>query len=115
MPYKDPKKQKDAQRSHYLKRKDWFLGRQEQRRQRSREYIWSIKERSNCKNCDECHPATLDFHHRDPTKKNIEASKMIANKYSNARIDKELEKCDILCANCHRKLHFELKQDILAG
>ena len=45
----------------------------------------------------------LDFHHRDPSEKDFTVSQ-----YANLswdKIVKELEKCDLLCANCHRELH----------
>lgn len=108
MPYKDPKKQKAAKDASYKRNKRAVLDRQNEARRKARDYIWNIKENSRCKVCSEDHPATLDFHHRDPKEKYIGASKMVANKYSNTRIDEELSKCDTLCANCHRKLHHEL-------
>lgn len=46
--------------------------------------------------------AALDFHHRDPTKKDFAiAAKMT----SFEQVRAELDKCDLLCANCHRELH----------
>ena len=52
--------------------------------------------------------AALDFHHRDPKEKdfNIAHRKMILNE----AIKKELDKCDLLCSNCHREEH-EIKKD----
>lgn len=52
--------------------------------------------------------AALEFHHRDPTEK--DPSWSIG--WSLPRLKKELDKCDILCANCHREVH-HLKQDSL--
>lgn len=52
--------------------------------------------------------AALDFHHLDPTKKDF----TIAHKRGTAvndTIRAELDKCILLCANCHRELH-ELEQ-----
>lgn len=55
-------------------------------------------------NYDKC-PASFDFHHRDPTKKdmNINAFRCAFND----EIKKELDKCDLLCSNCHRELHYK--------
>ncbi len=63
---------------------------------------------SKCVKCgyDKCN-AALEFHHRDPSQKEINFSK-----YRNTSWDKnkqlvisELDKCDLLCANCHREAH----------
>lgn len=45
--------------------------------------------------------AALEFHHREPEQKSF----TIATKhgYSWAKLQAELEKCDLLCANCHRE------------
>jgi|19_taG_2_1085344.scaffolds.fasta_scaffold00490_3 hypothetical protein len=59
-----------------------------------------------CKKCgyDKCINA-LEFHHRDPSTKNDQWKTMSGWKWS--RILKELHKCDLLCANCHREVHYE--------
>ena len=48
--------------------------------------------------------ASLEFHHPDPNKKDIIGG--IAN-YSLKRIKKEIEECILLCANCHKELHYK--------
>ena len=40
-------------------------------------------------------------------KKENGISKMVADGYSIEKILKELKKCEVLCANCHRKVHFK--------
>jgi hypothetical protein len=47
---------------------------------------------------------SLDFHHINPKEKEINYSlfKTIFNK----RLIDELDKCILLCANCHRELHY---------
>ena len=58
-----------------------------------------------CINCgyNKCISA-LDFHHRDPSEKEFSISS-IKRKKLTEQIKKELDKCDILCSNCHRELH----------
>lgn len=47
----------------------------------------------------------FDFHHKDPTKKDFSPNGLnLANK-SWERAKKELDKCELLCALCHRKKH----------
>lgn len=48
--------------------------------------------------------AALDFHHRDSLSKEFSPSKQSSTKFSN-RIKLELDKCMLLCANCHREVH----------
>ena len=45
----------------------------------------------------------LDFHHDGD--KEFGIAKAIADNYSLEKIKIEMEKCDILCSNCHRELH----------
>ena len=47
--------------------------------------------------------SALEFHHSDPTHKEFALSKNID--YSYEKLLKEVEKCVLLCANCHRELH----------
>lgn len=58
---------------------------------------------AKCQICgyDKC-VAALDFHHRDPTEKDPLWNKS----WSIKRLKTELDKCDILCSNCHRELHW---------
>jgi len=49
----------------------------------------------------------LEFHHRDPSKKDFNVSSK-GHCRSWQRVKQEIEKCDLLCANCHRELHVEL-------
>lgn len=46
----------------------------------------------------------LEFHHRDPTQKEFGVGQNGLCR-SWERVKKETEKCDLLCANCHRELH----------
>lgn len=56
-----------------------------------------------CTECPEMDPACLEFHHRVPANKSGTVSNMMAGP-TNALLV-ELDKCDVLCANCHAKHH----------
>jgi len=54
---------------------------------------------------NECN-AALDFHHVNPKNKTFQMS--LTNMSRNAeKVAVELNKCILLCANCHRKVHAE--------
>ena len=50
----------------------------------------------------------LDFHHIDPSKKEGNIAKIITS-ISRKFLLSELEKCIVLCTNCHRKVHYNEK------
>jgi hypothetical protein len=56
-----------------------------------------------CKTCGEKDFRCIEFDHRDPLTKKFAISKMVGAGYGIKRIAAEIEKCDILCANCHKK------------
>lgn len=59
-----------------------------------------------CGKCgQEWHPAIYEFHHRDPSTKERDPSKMLSLSWE--RLSTELDKCILLCANCHRLTHHE--------
>jgi len=80
--------------------------RQRERRKAMRKWYRAYKATLECGVCGENHPACLDFHHLED--KNIEVSRCLQHGWSVERTLKEIEKCSILCANCHRKLHYGL-------
>ena len=53
--------------------------------------------------------AIFDFHHRDPNMKEFNVNNASLNKYSKSRIKEEAKKCDLVCANCHRLIHWDWK------
>lgn len=59
-----------------------------------------------CQKCGEMHYSCLDFHHREPETKTDNIGTLTQGTHKRSELFTELLKCDILCANCHRKLHF---------
>lgn len=45
----------------------------------------------------------LDFHHKDNTTKEFSISKVANRAWKNVK--NEVDKCSLLCANCHREIH----------
>ena len=66
-------------------------------------HILYVKRHSGCVVCGEDEPCCLHFHHRNPGSKLFEVSR--AGTRSLEEVKKEIAKCDVLCANCHAKVH----------
>lgn len=107
---------KEAQKRWYRKNKERMLQKQrEQRKEIRRWFREEIIAGLSCVKCGESHPATFDFHHRDPSKKEFSMREIADRKYSKTRILEEFKKCEVLCANCHRKHHFEERDVAQSG
>jgi len=87
-----------------IPKEEWeSLSRNVRCRRRKQSMVAEIKESEGCNNCGiDISPVALDLHHTDKDDKFMDVSTMITQGYSYDRIRKEVEKCDILCANCHR-------------
>lgn len=101
MPYKDPAKQKAAQRMHYERNKELFADRQRDRRSNVRKFVQNYKIENNvCIDCEISYPPhVLQFDHlRD---KSFTISGLGVKQKNIEDVKKEIEKCEIVCANCH--------------
>lgn len=67
-----------------------------------RSELWKFLKNSKCKACGNSDPEVLEFDHREQSEKNHNISEMLRD-YSWSTILEEIKKCDVLCANCHRK------------
>ena len=65
---------------------------------------WMLELKSRpCADCGGVFPVCcMDFDHRDGTEKAYNLGSMFAHHYSRELIQTELDKCDLVCANCHR-------------
>jgi len=78
----------------------------------SRYRVISMKRRAveylggKCKICgyNKC-LAALSFHHRDPAEKDFSFDKIKCSTWD--AVAKELDKCDLLCCNCHMEHHWD--------
>ncbi len=109
----DPEAVKQAGREHM---RAWRAANKDQDRKnytelRRRKKEWLDAQKVACKICGESRSACLDFHHRDASKKDADVSVAIAH-WSIKRLQKEIDKCDIICSNCHRVLHAEERETV---
>lgn len=81
-------------------------GRPKELAERAKQHYVDLKG-GKCERCgyDKCLGA-LEFHHRDPSTKKYQLNETtLACSGKHEEHLKELEKCDLLCANCHREVH----------
>ena len=75
-------------------------------KQRKTTYIRQLG--GKCQSCglelNNYNSAVFDFHHTNPQEKEYVWTKL--RLFSNSRIQNELAKCQLLCANCHRLAHY---------
>lgn len=98
----EKEKQRWAEDEDYRKNK---LNYMKQRRLYLTETVNDMKAVSGCVRCGEADPICLDFHHKDPNEKLHGISRLVQQCNSLDMILKEIEKCEVLCSNCHRKHH----------
>ncbi|HET9946317.1 MAG TPA: hypothetical protein VFR56_11760 [Actinomycetes bacterium] len=56
-----------------------------------------------CVDCGETDIRCLEFDHRDRSTKSAEISRLVAGAFAWEVLLREIEKCDVRCANCHRR------------
>ena len=100
--------QRQYNRNYYINNKEAEVKRAvkntKERRKRLRDLVNNIK--INCNRCNETHIATLQFHHTDPVTKEICIAEAVHRGWSDRKLLQEINKCEILCANCHAKEHY---------
>lgn len=93
---------------YYYKNREKEKQRTKQRTKKLKKWFKEYKKNFECENCGEDHPACLDFHH--PGEKDSGVTELVSRKNtSKKRIKEEINKCEVLCANCHRKEHSSIE------
>jgi len=103
--------QSEYRKEHYHKNKQKYIDKARNYTHSMIEWFIELKKTLKCENCPEDRYWVLDFHHRDPNKKDIEVSKLI-RLGSKKKILNEIKKCKVLCSNCHRDLHYQEKMRV---
>lgn len=82
---------------------------------KEKKILLEFKGKLSCEICgyDKC-MASLNFHHIDPNNKDFRLASIMHLKYENIQtlkkyIEDELDKCNVLCSNCHKYLHSDVE------
>ena len=101
-----PEREKEKDRRSYQKNKVWInknsKARSKAQKQRCVDYLGG-----KCMICgyNKCLGA-MDFHHREPSEKEFSITQV---RYKLEKLKPELDKCDLLCSNCHKEIHYNQK------
>jgi hypothetical protein len=119
MPFKDGNRyqsekwkeyQRTYHRSWHQRNKEKRLARIYERRAAIYQHVQNIKSQLCCADCGQRHLATLQFHHLNSEDKVFNISDAARRGTSLDRIKKEMQKCIVLCANCHLIRHYNMRK-----
>lgn len=72
-----------------------------------RGWIETLKTEQGCLRCKINDPRVLEFHHTGIVKKEFNIADYYYSQFGIDKLKKEIAKCVVICANCHRILHAE--------
>jgi len=116
MPFKDPADKRRYQQKYFREyysnpeKREIIKIKVRQRKRELREWFTDYKRTLICVDCGitgKENPWAMEFHHTHPENKRDLVSYMVAQGYAKKRIMEEVAKCKVVCANCHRKHHYE--------
>ncbi len=92
-------------KEHYRRNVSAYMRRSRARaaidRPRNREFVAQYLATHPCIDCGESDIVVLEFDHRDPASKSHDVGRLI-HISTVAMVMREISKCDVRCANCHR-------------
>jgi hypothetical protein len=98
---------KDASgKTHYQRNKQYYLDRNGERKKMLVEFVENYKKSHPCVDCGNSDIRVLEFDHIGDDKE-IDISRATRSGWSKERIQLEIEKCEVRCANCHRIVTWE--------
>lgn len=71
----------------------------------AKEFSNFVKQYLGCRDCGNNNPIVLQFHHVDRKTKKYNLSTLVQNGCTLKTVKKEMQKCIVICANCHLILH----------
>lgn len=110
MPYEDPEQQKQAQREWYERNRIKVVEASRKQKAKNKAWLRKLKEQP-CFDCGVEYPYYVtDYHHLDPTLKTMSVGRALVT-IGRKKVEEEIAKCILLCANCHREREHGIKDD----
>jgi len=115
MPYKDigvrRAVQKAQSKKYYEANKEKVKAASRLSKERARANFQEFKASLSCTQCGQNHPATLDFHHLILHPDNQKINVLTKGGAYTKAIQEIMDKCVVLCANCHRIHHHDERSE----
>lgn len=113
MAYKNKEDYNKWRREYYKKNSTKMKKKAQEKRKRTagrnRDFLIEYKKTHECEFCKEDDFRCLVFHHKDGEVKKNDVARLVSNGSSLKVLNEEIEKCNMLCANCHSKIHFYVR------
>lgn len=112
MAYKNPNdpRSKEAKRRHYEKNKDRYIRQAKETKKALKQYVRDLKEQSPCIDCQQYYPYYVMQYDHTELNKEMSISRLVL-RGSKPKVIKEIEKCELVCANCHAKRTYKRISD----
>ena len=90
-------------KQHYENNKPSYLRRSANQFKKMAAWLYTLKDNQPCADCGVRWPYyVLDYDHLPGSEKEISLARVIEQGWGKTRILKEIAKCELVCANCHR-------------
>ena len=100
MRIRDLEKARAYSKKYYYEHLEESRAKTRRKSKRNKEYLDGIKANQPCSDCGNIYPVVcMDYDHINGNKYRG-VSTLVS--YSIKRIDEEIKKCELVCANCHR-------------
>lgn len=94
-------------RSHYKRNTEYYIKKAGRKRRAfltaTRKKLFNYLSTHPCVDCGESDPVVLEFDHIKRETKEAAISEMLSRQVGWSRVLAEIEKCEVRCANCHRR------------
>ena len=110
MPYKDKSKQRESAQKHYSKNREVMIARARShdaiKVPQGMALILGYLQTHPCIDCGEDDPIVLEFDHRPGEIKRFVIGSWRKSRHGLVSLNDEIKKCDVRCANCHRRVTY---------
>lgn len=90
---------------HYLKNKQVYKNKNKKQIESLKKKFIQYKSILHCKYCHKMGVRCIEFHHTNKNIKDDTVSNILRYSRSWNKILEEIKKCEVVCSNCHRKIH----------
>lgn len=105
---------KAYKQQHYAANRQKYIDAARERARRLKQEISELKAKTPCSDCKQQYsPWIMQFDHR-PGMEKIGDIATLANQNQRTKVYAEIEKCDLVCANCHADRTYQRRQASVA-